>query len=156
MATIDTSGLDEMIRAMERLGQNTEAVASVMLEAGAQEIKSCWKESAEEHGHRDTGAMIDSIAVAKGASGARFRDIYPQGKDKKGVRNAEKAFILHYGRNGAREIKASYWVDDAEAEGNIRVEQKLNGLWGQYLETGQVPAIPAAGDSAGGITKTTK
>ena len=156
MATIDTSGLDEMIRAMERLGQMTEPVASVMLEAGAQEIKSCWKESAEEHGHRDTGDMIDSIGVSKGSAGTNFRDIYPQGKDRKGVRNAQKAFILNYGWNGTRAIKASYWVDDAEDQANVRVEQKLNGLWGQYLETGQVPVIPAAGDSAGGITKTTK
>lgn len=156
MATIDTSGLDEMIRAMERLGQNTEAVASVMLEAGAQDIQSAWKESMEEHRLRDTGDMIDSVIVAKGAGGARYRDILPNGKDRKGVRNAEKAFVLHYGRNGARKIKATYWLDDAEAQGNVRVENTVNGLWGQYLETGQVPIIPAAGDSAGGITKTTK
>ena len=37
-------------------------------------------------------------------------DIYPQGKDRKGIRNADKAFILNY---GCSSIPGSRWVQEA-------------------------------------------
>lgn len=58
--------------------------------------------------------MIESIDFARQAKmlgQIRYIDIYPQGKDRHGVRNAEKAFILHY---GTKRIAATHWVDDAD------------------------------------------
>ncbi len=159
MARFDTSGLDDLIRDMENMGQLSGEVAKVMVEAAAQEIKAAWKEAAEDHGLRDTGAMIESIDApgpVMDFGTALGKDIYPTGKDRKGVRNAEKAFILHYGRNGWQRIAATYWVDDADAISEARVPPRLDALWQEFMDTGKVPSLPASGGSAGGITKKTE
>lgn len=156
VARFDTSGLDELIRDMENMGQMSGPVAEVMVEAAAAEIRESWREAAESHGLRDTGAMIESIdapgpVVDFGTS--LGKDIYPTGKDSKGVRNDEKAFILHYGRNGYQKIEATYWVDDADDISAVRVPPRLDAIWEEFLQTGKVPALPASATSAGGITK---
>ena len=139
MAGFDTSGLDGLISEMQRLGEDTGPVAVAMVNAAVEEIRDAWKASAEKHGLRDTGDMINSIGfpqpVQKLANSV-FRDVYPLGKDRKGVRNAEKAFVLHY---GSSRIKPTYWVDDAEDSCAEAVQERLEGIWGTYLETGEVP-----------------
>ena len=139
MAGFDTSGLDGLISEMQRLGEDTGPVAVAMVNAAVEEIRDAWKVSAEKHGLRDTGDMINSIGfpqpVQKLANSV-FRDVYPLGKDRKGVRNAEKAFVLHY---GSSRIKPTYWVDDAEDSCAEAVQERLEGIWGTYLETGEVP-----------------
>lgn len=154
MARMDTDGLDDMIREMQRMGQDTGEVADVMVTAAVQEISAAWKESAEAHGLIDTGAMLESIGypdppVHSGTG--TYRDVYPQGKDRKGTRNAEKAFVLNYGTS---RIKPTHWVDEAEEAAGPRVQKRLEELWGQFLETGRVPAITDSGGGAGGITTT--
>ena len=139
MARFDVSGLEDMIREMERLGESTGPVAEEMVQAAAAEIRDAWKRSADEHGHRDTGAMIASIGFARKplrAGDIIYQDIYPQGKDKKGVRNAEKAFILHYGTS---RIRASYWVDDADRYSEPLVTERLEQIWADYLENKKKP-----------------
>ena len=159
MASFHMDGIDALINDMRKLGDNIVPVSEALVTAGAAEIRDCWRESAEKHGLRDTGAMIESVGfpdppVTMGD--VVYRDIYPVGKDGKGTRNAEKAFILHYGRAGRRAIEPTYWVDDAEDAAALRVPLVLEKLWGEYLETGKVPSIPDAGESSGGITKVTK
>lgn len=152
MARFDTSGLDDLVRDMERMGAATGPVADAMVHAAVIEIRDAWRESAEAHGHRDTGAMIDSIGYSSAPiklSDAIARDVYPQGKDKKGVRNAEKAFVLHY---GSKRIQGDNWVDDADAAAGPRVQAKLEQMWGEFLETGKVPTVV---DPHGGV-KTSK
>lgn len=117
MARFKTDGLDEIISDMDRMGESLNGeVADKMLLAGAEQVKIAWRNSAKKHKHRDTGAMIESIGYARtpeDVNGVRTIDIYPQGVDEKGVRNAEKAFILHYGTS---KITGSHWVDDADRE----------------------------------------
>lgn len=152
-----STGLDAMIRDMERLGEESGEMAEAMVNVAADEIRAAWKESAEKHGLRDTGDMIDSIDF-KGPvfsiGDALARDVYPLGKDKKGVRNAEKAFILHYGKNN---FDATYWVDDADDMASERINTRLPEMWGEFLETGKVPAVAASASGSGsGISKHTK
>ena len=173
MARFDTSGLDDLIREMRRMGQDSGAVAEAMVNAAVIEIRDAWRESAEEHGLRDTGAMIESIGFngpVKSIGDALYQDVYPQGKDDKGVRNVEKAFLLHYGTGSAvgrvrakdhrstGGLKATYWVDDADEKSGQRVQRRLEEMWGEFLETGKVPAVTDAGggSAGGGITKTLK
>ncbi len=114
MARFDTSGIDDIVEEMRRMGELTGETADAMLLAGAEEVKKAWQTSAEIHGLRDTGAMIESIGYSrtpKTIDGIRQIDIYPQGKDRKGIRNAEKAFLNHYGTS---RITATHWVDDAD------------------------------------------
>jgi hypothetical protein len=74
-------------------------------------------------------------------------DIYPQGKDKKGTRNAEKAFILHLGTtsNTAQKrrkkkkfsgpgIPRTLWVDDADRASEPRVMDAYTRIWDAFLK----------------------
>ena len=134
MARFDVSGLDETIEDMKRLGQMTGQTADAMLMAGAEEVRKAWRQSAEEHRHRDTGDMIASIGFSrkpKEIGSIRTIDIYPQGKDKRNIRNAEKAFILHY---GTTKIRGSRWVDDADKISEQTVVPAMIRVWEQFLQ----------------------
>lgn len=133
MARMDTTGLDALIQDMERRGQLSGPVADRMVTAAVEEIKAAWQASAEKHGLRDTGALIDSIGFGKSnvhAGDIIFNDVYPQGTDEKGVRNATKAFILHYGKRG---YAATYWVDDAVDMSAGPVQTRLEQIWNEFL-----------------------
>lgn len=133
MARIDYQGLDEVLASMKRHGELTGAVADKMIAAGAEIVKESWQESARRHGHIDTHDMINSIGYkpSKRSGDIRSVDIFPQGKDRKGVRNAEKAFILHYGSSS---IKGSHWVDEAEDIAEERVVQTFERIWDEHLK----------------------
>ena len=134
MARLDTSGLDDLINEMRRLGQDDGPVVDEMLDTAAGIIREQWKETARERGHVDTGAMIDSVDFpVKGNARALYRDIYPQGTDAKGVRNAEKAFILHYGK---RNMPGDYWVDDAEIKAGPEAIEACQAIWDRFLKSG--------------------
>lgn len=143
MAGFDASGLDELIRDMTRLGQRTGAMAQAMTQEAGNEIAASWRREAEKRKFRKSGAMIESIGTPEGVQsfgdgGTVYVDVYPKGKDKKGTRNAEKAFILHY---GTKHIRPSYWTDAANDAAEPVVGEKLEEMWGNYLETGTVPAV---------------
>lgn len=134
MARFDVSGLDETIEEMKRLGQMTGRTVDAMLMAGAEEVRKAWRQSAEEHRHRDTGDMIASIGFSrkpKEIGSIRTIDIYPQGKDKRNIRNAEKAFILHY---GTTKIRGSRWIDDADKTSEQTVVPAMIRVWEQFLQ----------------------
>lgn len=171
MARFDTSGLDDLVREMRRMGQDSGAVAEAMVQAAAIEIRDAWKETAEEYGLRDTGEMIESIGFkgpVQNIGGALAQDIYPQGVDDKGVRNVEKAFFLHYGTSSTRVrekdsqstggLKPTYWVDDADDKSGPKVQERLEAMWGEFLQTGRVPTVIDTGGGAkgSGMNKTIK
>lgn len=148
MARFDMSGLDEVINRMRALENGAEDAERAMIEAGAREVARAWKQAAEEHGLRDTGEMIESIGPGKiHTGGFVYCDIYPQGKDHKGVRNAEKAFRLHYGWSS---FKGTRWVDDADRYSEVYAIPAMQAAFEQFIATGT-----ANGGGADGI-KTTK
>ena len=133
MARFRTEGLDELIDRMTEMELTTSELADKMLIAGAEEVREAWKMSAEKHKHKDTGDMINSINYSKKVrqiGDIKEVDIYPQGKDRKGVRNAEKAFILHYGTS---RIDGSHWVDDADEMAGPMVEERLTKIFDDWL-----------------------
>jgi len=80
--------------------------------------------------------MIDSIGFGPApvrAGAILYNDVYPQGRDAKGVRNAEKAFILHY---GSSRISPSYWVDEADAASEAPVQERIEAIWDRFLNSG--------------------
>ena len=133
MARFDTSGLDDVVRYLERMDMTTGELADRMLLAGAAEVREAWQEAATLHKHRLTDQMYHSINYArtpKTVEGVRMIDIYPQGKDDKGVRNAEKAFITHYGtstRPGSR------WIDDADEISGRTVVPAMLRVYEDYM-----------------------
>lgn len=150
MARFEVEGLDFIIEDMKRHGELAGETAQEMLMAGAEEVKQAWKDEAERRQFKDTKAMIDSIGFprsAKRASDILSIDIYPQGKDARGVRNAEKAFILHWGTNSKstrrRKAKKKFsgpgiprtlWVDDADRASGPRVMDAFTRIWDEFLK----------------------
>jgi hypothetical protein len=141
MARFEIQGMDEIIDQMKSMQLLTGKVAEAMLMAAAEDVRVAWRESAEEHGHRDTGQMIASIGYPRkptAASDALAIDIYPQGKNTGGVRNAEVAFVLHY---GTRKMPGSGWVTDADAKSSPKVTATMAEIWSNYIRTGELPTI---------------
>lgn len=141
MARFEIQGMDEIIDQMKSMQLLTGKVAETMLMAAAEDVREAWRESAEEHGHRDTGQMIAAIGYPRkpsAASDALAIDIYPQGTNTGGVRNAEVAFVLHYGTS---KMPGSGWVDDADAKSGPRVTATMASIWSNYIQTGELPTI---------------
>lgn len=138
MARFDTKGLDSVLEEMKNEEALVGPAADAMLMAGAEEVKKAWQRSAEEHGHRETGAMIASIGYSgkpKTANDVKSIDIYPQGKDsggrhkRKPVRNAEKAFVLNYGTS---KKPGSGFVDDADKYSEETAIPAMIAVWENY------------------------
>ena len=103
MATLNWQGLDELYAEMSRAGERAGEIAQQMIRARANEVLNAWKIAIGMHGHVKTGDMMKSVDFkTKRQNGMRVAEIYPMGEDRHGVRNAEKAFILHYGRSNLR------------------------------------------------------
>lgn len=95
MATLSFSGMDNLINDLEKLERSEmDAIATKMLDEGAEECVKAWDKGIRQAGHVDTGDMLRSV---KATGKKNHREIYPRGRDRHGIRNAEKAFILHYG-----------------------------------------------------------
>ena len=141
MARLDVTGMEDTIREMQRLGQQSGDAAKAMLQVGAEKVKSGWRAAIMYHELVKTGEMLGSVGYKppKEVGGMLSVDIYPQGVDSKGVRNAEKAFINHY---GASRHPATRFVDDAEKMGTAMAIPAMEEAWGEFVETGNVPKVP--------------
>lgn len=96
---VKTTGIDMLMDDLKKLARAVGGdLPDKMLDAGAKVAIEDWKEGIEAAGHVDTGAMRDSVGIARGTEKGLIREIYPQGTDCKGARNAEKAYVLNYGR----------------------------------------------------------
>ena len=154
MASFDTSGIQELISEMRRMGEAGGEVARAMTLAAAEEIRTVWRKTAEDFGLIDTGAMVDSVTYPNEPTeigGIFIIDVYPQGTDARGVRNAEKAFILHY---GSSRLPPTYWVDEADKRSAEPVRARLESIWSEFLESGKVPTVDIAPAAKGRVTKT--
>lgn len=108
MATLKVDGFEMMDAQLNKLGRTG---IRTIVEAGAAAAETRMRMATQRAGHvppgksgRATGDMAASIGMNEyreyfhGGS----VDVYPQGDDRKGIRNADKAYILNYGRGGAR------------------------------------------------------
>ena len=133
MARFEIQGMDETIAEMKRMGETTGPTPDRMLLAGAEEMKTAWVNAINRYDHVDTGAMRRSVGYAKKPKeifGGKALDVYPRGKDKQGTRNAEKAFVLHYGR---KNMTASHFVDAAETEGEPKAAADMVRVWDEHM-----------------------
>lgn len=137
MAQFSTDGIDSIAEEMAWMGEAAGETADEMLLAGAEEVKRAWQETAERHGYRETGDMIESIRADKApksdANDVRRISVYPRGEDRKGVRNAEKAFLLHYGTS---RIRGSHWIEEAEQKALPTVQKVFGDIWDRHLKGG--------------------
>lgn len=98
MAKFNVVGLDDVQEAMLRQDAIVEEAVPEMLKAGGAVMQKAQQEEIKTrfNSRRSTGALLASIKVSavKEIDGGKRVEIYPNGKDKHGVRNAEKASSL--------------------------------------------------------------
>lgn len=136
MARLDMSGMDEVIEQMKNMQMLSSEVADEMLLAGAEVMKKSWQKSISRFGLIDTGDMLKSVGYPrkpKNINDARTIDVYPQGKDRDGVRNAEKAFVLNYGRSN---MDPTGFVDFAEEQAEAERDAAMKRIWDNFIENG--------------------
>ena len=94
----------------------------LMQKAQQEEIKTRF------NSRRSTGALLASIKVSavKEIDGGKRVEIYPNGKDKHGVRNAEKGFVLNYGRSN---MPARPWFTAANEKAADDVVSEMRRVW---------------------------
>ena len=116
MAKFSVNGIDSLAADLKRLGQlDNEELVSDMLGAGAEVVAEEWIHGILEATKPDVSA----------------KEIYPQGKDRKGGRNAEKAFILHYGKSGQAPTR---FVDAVEEAAEDKAVSAMENVFNNYLE----------------------
>ena len=136
MARFDTSGIDGILQEMDAAGALVGPVADDMLMAGAEVVAEEWRRAVKEAGLVDTGDMLKSIGYARNPKDTgdignlRSVDIYPRGKDRREIRNAEKAFINHY---GTKKLKATHFIDVAEERSGPRVQEAFESIWDKHM-----------------------
>ena len=77
------------------------------------------------------GVQTCALPILKKIGDVSAKEIYPQGKDRKGVRNAEKAFILHYGKSGQAPTR---FVDAVEEAAEDKAVSAMENVFNNYLE----------------------
>lgn len=134
MARIDTSGLGDIARQILEQSDKTERAAKKMLEAGAEVVKN--EQVAEIKktfaSDRSTGALANSIKASKvKKKGSEYYiEVAPTGKDKKGVRNATKGFVLEYGRSN---MPARPWMTRANEKSQGKVDEAMRGAFDEVM-----------------------
>lgn len=145
MARIKSDGLEEMARVLKGLSAAINNAQPQIMEAGAKVLVDEWKAVIQEKSHVDTGDMRDSVAATqpKEIAGGYAVEVYPQGTDRKGVRNAEKAFLLHYGwkankkkkrKTSRQDSNGDHFVDEIESRGGARAVEAMQAELNQIVE----------------------
>lgn len=130
MANFSVEGLDDLMKDLDSL--DIERIAPIMLEEAAPILERNVKNRASVH--KETGEMQKSI---KSTKSKRTGDGYsitvrPTGKDKKGVRNMEKACYLEFGtsKQGATPV-----ISPAVRESEDLVAGKMQEVFDREVGT---------------------
>lgn len=128
----ELGNIDGVAAEFANIGKKISKVADAMIKAGAKECTAAWQAGIDEHGYIKSGAMRGSVGPGKiiEANGGRMTDVYPQGYDSRGVRNADKAFILHYGKSNQ---PGSHWVDEVADAAEEPVNAAMKQVYDNQL-----------------------
>ncbi len=128
MAKFELTGLGDIEKML--LNRETTVTAAVpdMIQAGADELIKAEQEEIERLKLVDTGDMKKSVKATKirKTDSGGFVEVYPQGKDRKGVSNATKAFVAQYGKSG---MSARPWLTAARAKSGEKVSAAIRKVW---------------------------
>ena len=146
MSKFSISGLDELIKDLEREAVRAERLAPKMLRAGAKVIvKAQKKEAAEmirsgkirfrDNKSRSAGALVESIkeTPVRGKGTDAYVEVYPQGDDEnekrsETIRNAEKGFLAEYGTSS---MPSYPWMRIAVEKSADEAVEKMQEIWNE-------------------------
>lgn len=130
MANVTSKGLDELTRELNDFAGIIPEISEEILEKVGEVYVDEWKEGIERYKHVDTGDMRDSVK-AKVNESEKSVTISPTGKDRKGVDNAKKAYVNHYGTSSR---KGDRFVDDIEEKGTEKAVKTAEEIFFKKLE----------------------
>lgn len=136
MAKFNIVGFSDVEKELLKRSRRAETAVPKMLKAGSEVLIKAQKSVSKEMGVYDTGDFHDSIKATKikEKDGAQYVDVYPQGTDRKGVRNATKGFIAEYGTSS---ITARPWMSTANARYAEDVHEAMRAAWEEEVTDGR-------------------
>lgn len=129
MSKMTVDGFDDIMELFKKEGAKAEKKIPKMLKAAAEVVVEAQKSEMISMGLVDTGAMVNSIkasAVKEDKEGVMYVTVEPTGKDKKGNKNSEKAFIAEYGKTG-QPPKA--WREASLIKNESNIHQAMLKVW---------------------------
>lgn len=140
MARLKVKGLPELEKRLKAIEQGLRGEAETrMLRAGAEVLIGKWRETIESRGHRVHGTMAENVGMTEIRDTGKGLEIavYPMGTDSHRITNAQKAYILHHGRNptrrGTKEIKGDHFVTEAENAARNEVYDAMQNALNEYV-----------------------
>ena len=139
MARLRIDGLDDVEKKLENIakGLRGEAVTR-MLMAGGEVLRAAWVDEISANHHK-TGAMESSVGITdvRTDSKGAYVSVYPMGTDSHRINNAQKAYILHHGRNpnkrGHTAIKGDRFVTKAERAAKESALAAMQQVLNEYV-----------------------
>lgn len=139
MARLTVTGLDELEARLKKLDAGLRGEAEVkMLQAGADVLVGAWvgEIALKHHGHGVLEGSVGKSDIRVGSNGLEI-SVSPQGTDAHRITNAQKAYILHYGRNptkkGTKAIKGDKFVTEAEKTAKPQVYAAMQKALDEYI-----------------------
>lgn len=130
MAKFNVVGLDDVQEQMLKREKITGEAVPEMLKAGGAVMKEAQKSEilSTFRSDRSTGDLAASIIVSdvKDTGSGKMVEVYPDGKDRHGVRNATKGFVLQYGR---KNMPARPWFTAANTKAADAVNDEMRRVW---------------------------
>lgn len=138
MAKFNVVGLDDVAEQMLQRAQIVEEAVPEMLKAGGAVMQEAQKAEIKRmfKSRRSTGDLAASIVVSKikEQGDAKMVEVYPDGKDRHGVRNATKGFVLQYGR---KNMPARPWFTAANTKAADAVNDEMRRVWEEKQNDGR-------------------
>lgn len=137
MGLLHVEGIDDITRMLDKISALDEGkVVEDMLKEGAKDVEKAWTDNIRKRDYIDTGKMLSKVNTGrvKKNQWGRFNTTYPFGEHVRPwgkVRNAAKAFYLHYGFQGRI---GSRWVDDVEKDASKTAPDTMQKVFDKFIE----------------------
>ena len=101
MATMKVDGFEIQERRLAKMGPT---MIRKIVEAGADAAERIMANETKARNHVRNSDMLDAIGNngIREYLGGASTEVYPQGEDRFGTRNATKAYVINYGRGGVK------------------------------------------------------
>ena len=134
MASLSVDGAAALQLSHEQLASLPDSMLDEMLDAEAEVVERAQKNKGRSYGVYRTGMTLESIKRGKKrkTKDGRAVEVAPQGKNARGSRNAEIAFLNEYGVP-KRGIAARPFIRDANEACADEAVQKAYKVYDDYL-----------------------
>ena len=133
MGKLKVSGIDNFLDDLSNLCKLPDAVVESMLNAEADVVVAAQRKMAKSMGVLATGVTASSIRKGKveKRQGKLAITVSPRGKNRRGNRNAEVAFINEYGKHGQ---PARPFIRTANQQAERKIVEAGEKVYNTYLD----------------------